>query len=112
MHLELNIKEVMSYTSLSHLKPTTSQAMERTPKISQGVLVIGFTQGSKYGLAGERKHNKHLGPKRLLYITTQATVLFSQGTLCLRSMNQEDEYKESWFSENLSKIFQWDCMSH
>ena len=25
-------------------------------------------------------------------------------------MNQEDEYKESWFSESLSKIFQWDCI--
>jgi len=37
MHLELNIKEVIGYISLSHLKPTTSQAIERTPKISQGV---------------------------------------------------------------------------
>ena len=110
MHLELNIKDVISYTSLSHLKPTTSQAIERTPKISQGVLVIGFTQGSKYGLAGERKHKKHLGPKRLPYTATQATVLVLQGTLCLRNMNQEDEYKESWFSESLSKIFQWDCI--
>ena len=72
--------------------------------------MIGFTQGSKHGLAGERKHNKHLRPKRLPCTATQATVLVSQGTLCLRSMNQEDEYKKSWFSESLSNIFQWDCI--
>ena len=86
------------------LKPpvTTSQVIERTHKISQGVKGVNTVQQQK------ESTGKHLGPNRFPCTATQATVLVSQDTFCLRCMNHEDTCKKSWFQESLSNIFQGD----
>lgn len=67
--------------------------------------MVDFNQGSKYAVAGKRKHRQASGAQETTRYSFRGCSLVAQNTFCLWSMNHEDTREKSWFQESLSRVF-------